>query len=503
MSWTRTDYRLLFVLSVAAVFATSAVSGSSRADDRQAPPPTRAVLPNLGTYDPTGPHVAARTAITDASKVYAVPQVAKPGCRAIIDDPTFGSDLERIAENTGASTTPVTGTWSSDARHSYSKQQPWNSDGTLIAIENRNGASPPYLLLDGNSYVPKQALCSSLYDYRWHPGKAHPQEMINVNGAGTELAWYDVTNCSKTRSWTLPLAAGYGIGSSEGNPSADGRFIAVGNQSQVVVVDMDPQPPYAPYPNKRIGPVYTFPACSLDVSNPTSTCGLDWLSISPSGKYVVVQYDGSSTLGYGQMRVFDIDTTTLAVTGPHRMAQSSPRCPDRPNGWILSWNHADMTLDGASGDVVVGGPECGATTGHPTKVRLSDGATTALTSKRNEASVFHASCRNLDRPGWAYFSFWKSDGLRFSDEIVAIKLDGSRSVERLAHTHTAPTGCYRCEAHPVPSRDGGRVIFASNWAQDCGSGCGSASEIKDYVVTDQQSGDVTRPALIQDLRQEK
>jgi len=33
----------------------------------------------------------------------------------------------------------VPGTWGSDARHHYSKDQPWNSDGTLIALQNGGG----------------------------------------------------------------------------------------------------------------------------------------------------------------------------------------------------------------------------------------------------------------------------------------------------------------------------------------------------------------------------
>jgi len=45
--------------------------------------------------------------------------------------------------------------------------------------------------------------------------------MINVNSSGSELSWVDATTGSNTRTWTLPL----------------------------VVIDMDPQPPYAPYPN--------------------------------------------------------------------------------------------------------------------------------------------------------------------------------------------------------------------------------------------------------------
>ena len=35
----------------------------------------------------------------------------------------------------------------------------------------------------------------------------------------------------------------------------------------------------------------------------------------------------------------------------------------------------------------------------------------------------------------------------------------------------------------MPSPDGERVLFASNWAEDCGAGCGSISDIMDYVVT--------------------
>ena len=78
-----------------------------------------------------------------------------------------------------------------------------------------------------------------------------------------------------------------------------------------------------------------------------------------------------------------------------------------------------------------------------------------------------------------------------------MKMDGSQAVERLAHKHSAISGCYRCESHAVPSRDGRRVMFASNWATYCGTGCGTSGDIKDYVVGTQQNPvptDVTPPA---------
>jgi hypothetical protein len=137
-------------------------------------------------------------------------------------------------------------------------------------------------------------------------------------------------------------------------------------------------------------------------------------------------------------------------------------------------------------------------------VRLRDGFVTMLTDPANEAFPHHLSTRNLDRPGWVYASYYPAAGQRFSDEVVAIKLDGSLAVERLAHIHSSISGCYRCEPHAVPSRDGQRVIFASNWAAFCSSGCGTSSDIKDYVVATQLTPvpivDVVPPAGVTDLR---
>ncbi len=140
--------------------------------------------------------------------------------------------------------------------------------------------------------------------------------------------------------------------------------------------------------------------------------------------------------------------------------------------------------------MIVGARACpGSPIGRVVKVRLRDGRVTPLSDPTGEAPVSHVSTRNLDRPGWAYVSYYKESGKRFSDEVVAVKLDGSLQVERLAHLHTSAAGCYRCEAHPVPSPDGRRVLFASNWARDCASGCGPATVIGDYVIAVPAPGD--------------
>jgi len=359
----------------------------------------------------------------------------------------------------------------------------------LLIVENRDGGAPTQLVLDGQTYAPRFALCRDvgLYDYRWHPSRDHATELVNVSIDGRTLSWVDVTTCAHTRDWTLPIPTNYGIGSGSGNPSADGRFVALGNEQGMFVVDMDPRPPLPPYPAQRIGPVYSFPACSLSTASPTN-CALGTLTVSPSGRYVDLKYSGSDDTTADMHRIFDVDPVTLALS-PHPMGQSSPRCGPfeaRPNGWVFPLKHSDIAMDpfDHDEDIIVGGRACpGSTIGRVVKVRLRDGAVTALTDPGNEAAVSHVSTRNSDRPGWAYVSYFKAPGKRYSGEIDAVKLDGSRQVERYAFAHSITTGCYRCEAHPVPSPDGKRVLFASNWSDDCGDSCGTPTDIKDYVAS--------------------
>lgn len=465
-----------------------------------AAPSDTATLGNSWTRSgvPAGPsasvHRTSRTATkaqTDAFAVYAIPQTPKPGYLVPTIDPTFGSIILRIANDDGKSTGAVAGVWGFDTRHVYSVQQPWNSDNTLLTIENRGGGnSLSPLILDGTSYLPEYSPCPNypVYDYRWHPSRAHPHEQINVDPTGTQLMWFDVTTCTKTRSWPLPFPVDYGIGSAKGNPSDDGRFVALGNNAAMFVVDMDPQPPFAPYPNIRIGPTYLFPPESLTTAAP-NTWTIDHLGISPSGRYVKVKFGSADDCGtFDMIRVFEVDSTTLELK-PHNMADASERCctfQGRPNGWIFPLKHSDFARDPFDNneDVLVGGRSCTTSALGPlVKVRMRDGAVTQLIDPDNVSSVVHVSTRNTDRPGWAFVSWYPAPGKRFSDEITAVSLDGSESVVRMCHVHTADSACYRCEAQPVPSRDGTRVLFASNWALDCGSGCGPTNDIKDYIAT--------------------
>ena len=423
------------------------------------------------------------TMVTDSNTIFTIPAAPMPQYLVQSVDPTFGTRVIKVAGNTGSALGGgVSGTWGSDARHHYSKDQPWNSNGTLLVLQN--SASPSQVYLDGNTYAVVRGKCSgySSSDDRWHPSPTHPNERINVNGS--EIMWYDVVNCVKTRSWSLPFSVSY-FGMGEGNPSNDGRFAALSDGTRLFVVDMDPQPPYAAYPSQRIGPAYDVIAdCGL------GSCSIDWVTISASGKYAVVSYNGDFP------RIFDVNPATLALT-PRPMPAASPRCSGTAaNGFVYDLGHADVALNPFDNneDVLVGQEHCGnrgstvdgQLMGSVVMVRMRDGAVTSLTDPRNsEVYAHHISTRNLDRPGWVYVGYYNLSG-KYGDEIIAVKMDGSKSVQRFSHKHSVHSGCYRCENHAVPSRDGRRVLFASNWASDC-TVCGGSSDIKAYVV-DARSG---------------
>jgi len=404
--------------------------------------------------------------LTDPQAVLFENTLPKPGYLAPVFPSPFGLKVLRVSGDPG---TPIDfpagarGTWGTDARHHYSNDQPWSADGTLLAIQN--SAAPDYVYLDGGTYQPVRTPCPNYdyYDDRWHPSSRHPHERINVNRTD-RLSWFDVVTCTETRSWMLPFPV-IGIG---GNASDDGRFIALTDRRHFFIVDMDPQPPLAPYPQRRIGPARDLITdCGLP-----GGCSVSWVSISPSGKFVVVNYHGD------YLRVYDVNPNTLAAT-PRPMPGTYPNCSGAAvKGFIYDLGHQDMTLNpfDHDEDVIIGQEHCGnrgrrvgdVLIGGVMMVRLRDGAIRALTDPTNEAYPYHISTRNYDRPGWAYVSYWPAPGRRFSDEIIAVRLDGG-AVERYAHTRTETSGCYRCEAHATPSRDGRRVVWASIWSDRANS----------------------------------
>src|SRR6185312_14178068 len=100
------------------------------------------------------------------------------------------------------------------------------------------------------------------------------------------------------------------------------------------------------WPSRRIGPLYRFEPCSLSTGEP-GLCKVDNLSISPSGRYINVNFGSAADSTRDAQRIYEVDPVTLEIR-PHAMANEALRCGSfaaRPNGWITPLKHADMALD--------------------------------------------------------------------------------------------------------------------------------------------------------------
>ena len=464
---------------------------------------------------------------TNPYVVYTEPNINKPAYMSKWTDPVFGTKITRIANSPAASFTTANdgpGTWSKIATHHYSLSEPWSTDGSLYVIENRGidggsngGAGGDWLNLDGSMYFPKLGPPTNYpapgADERWNPNSKYPTTVVMAGHNQAILWWFDIAANAVARSWNLPFVP-QDIGSDYGNVSQNGRFVVLNDttQTEMAVVDMDPQPPFAPYPSPRIGPVYNIESniggAIYSVAAPT---------VDPSGKYVVISYAYKNGVSGYHYRVYDIDPDTLALS-LHVLPSTTVQCERNQNHWLYALGHIDLALNPYDNyePVMVGREECGwgrqnvagvktvnsGGIGNVLLVRLRDGAVTSLTDPGNwtgtplEAYAVHQSARNLNMPGWAFVTYgaWPGEQTsRYYDEIIAVSMDGRGRVQRLAHTHSdfanfTSNNCqniisdfnYRSEPHGVPSPDGKRLAFDSNWLIN-GNGTGGCS-IEDFVI---------------------
>src|SRR5262245_31751589 len=244
---------------------------------------------------------------TDPQTTSAPPLAAQPPYMDPTQEPTYGGRLLRIAGDEGTAYSPCSAPscrWALQVRPTYSKVQPWNANGSLLAIDNNNaqglGFGPSHMLLDGSTYhvldYPGYPYAGQ-GDFRWHPDGSAPYFQINVNTDGSELRWVDVRTGIGVpgKRWIFGPHALQAIGMGEGNPSDDGRFVALGRTTEITTDHFVTHVFAVDMAQGRIGDTsWTVPDCGLA---PNDNCRVGWFSISPDGKFLVVKYaeQGDST----------------------------------------------------------------------------------------------------------------------------------------------------------------------------------------------------------------
>ncbi|HZN80431.1 MAG TPA: RICIN domain-containing protein [Mycobacterium sp.] len=369
--------------------------------------------------------------------------VARPGYLQAMTDPLYKTAITRITGDPG---TPIRtaagqtlGTWGDINTHNYSKDPVWSADQGLIVLKRVKSLGAA-LFLDGATYQPLfvKSPPGGASETRWHP--TIPDEMVIVTSTASVKRWNVRTNVVTT----LFTASGYSAAdwSWEGDMSTDARYVAI---RATRAADGKRVGFRADLVSGAKGPDIDFAANGI--TDP------DVVSVSANGTYVVVtgQIPGAGTCCGG---VTDATKVFAAATGAFTGQYFSEY--GRPS-------HYDHAVDASGNEVIVGVSKSAPNEGRVIMRRLVDGVVTVLDQGGYAA---HTSARNTGRPGWAYVthSYNGPNWPPYRDEILAVKLDGSQTIERYGNMHSMNSGGdYDAEPHAVPAPDGRRVIFASAW----------------------------------------
>lgn len=356
--------------------------------------------------------------------IVKIPQMTRPGYLEPYIDPVFGSKVTRITGDPGTPIMNIDSVWNPVARHNYSKIAAWNANQSLLLLGKHHGF-PSMLFLDGKTFKPVFGRNTSPgTEIRWHPSR--PDQMVFVKE--NSIGYWGVRKEMKEMIATFDGYSDFHIGPWEGNLSHDGRMIVVdskkGADHIAFAYDLEKR---RKYPDIIINNVHR-----------------DFVTISASGKYIVLNGKITSPKG-DQTQVFDLNGRKIGKLWEDY---------GRPS-------HFDLTVDADGQDIAVGVSKSKPDNGRVIKRRLHDGKVTLLTLG---GYADHTSTRNINRPGWAYVTYQHSGPTwpPYWNEILAVKLDGSMKVQRIAHMRTLRTD-YLTEAHASPSPDGRFVIWASTW----------------------------------------
>lgn len=361
----------------------------------------------------------------------------RPDYRQTATDPVLGIRFVRVTEP-GRLLAPGVRCKRGYCRHRYSSTQAWNADQSLLAINN---GCDGICFLDGRTYEP--AFHRPMNDdCKWHP--TDPALMICLSRHAI-FTWAPRSN-AKTIVYAPTDYTNLQFGPYKGNPSRDGSHLVVVATSTAGALvafayDMSAR---KKYPDIHIG----------DLPGTNAYCG-----ISPSARYIYC----FRRLGDGTevTHIFTVNGIQIQHWTEHH----------RPG-------HGDMTIDEDGSDIYVGISKADPDKWHVIKRRLEDGRVTDLIPAGYGT---HVSTRNIDRPGWALVSYEGSYSkvagspgyAPFYQEVVAVRIDGSGEIRRVAQTRNAKSDYYS-ETHASPSPDASQVIWSSNWGD-------SGGPVSDYV----------------------
>jgi len=336
-------------------------------------------------------------------------------------DPVFGTPIKRLSDAPRLADAASGGnlTW---VLNEYATMSAFNHDNTrLILLHNSY-----FGLYDGSGVfvrnLPFEIHAGS--EPRW--SRTNSSVIYYING--NRLKQYDVSNGATSVVHTF---SEYGSisGRGESDICFDGsHFVLVGDGRHIFV--------------------YTV---STDTKGPVLDTGgraFDSVYITPDDN-VTVSWMQTGTARYAGVELFDRNMVFRRQV-------------------MRSGGHMDVTRDATGAEVIVwtnsNDPAPIPCDNGIVKVRLSDGQQTCLRTL-DWSLAPHISCP--DSSGWCFVGTYApsepspTSWPAYTNELLQVKLDGSE-VRRLAHHRSRRRNDYNYQPKASVSRDGTRLVFASN-----------------------------------------
>ena len=323
--------------------------------------------------------------------------------------------------------------------HAYSKTQVWNADQTLYKIRS-------WKVYDANTYQEVQDIgASSLYPAYWSNVDPDLIWSFKENGdikkhfvsSNTSQVVGTVTNASGNRYEYVKLGPG------EGNIDKNDHYVALvgkdGLDMDVIIYDLQ---------NLQTIVTRKFVGCWQN-GGENFPHYVDWVSISQSGDYVVIMWEHNNTS----------QANPYVENGQSHYGVEVYNAMDMQyqNRIIDYGNHGDLGYAANGDEVLV------QFYGHQQNglymYKLDGSGSTAVIQNPDFGVDGHVSCRNINRPGWAYITH--SDAAQ-SGQIVAVKLDNTGTVAYFGH-HFSSNTSYEQSPMATASPNGDIVCFKSDF----------------------------------------
>jgi hypothetical protein len=448
---------------------------------------------------------------TTLASTPTISNLARPGYLQTVVDPTYGNDVIRVQDQAAFGTSDTL------LDHSYSTSQPWNADSSMIAtgyswnwntVFLQDGTTGQYLRTVHPLYN-GQAV-ASYHSFRWsnvNPDLAygiadnHPA-CGNIGGSNQMVYWHPETGGATPTVTLLHTFSQYdsnsttcpqmNFGEEKGQFANDDSVgIVMGystTQASWGITTFNITGASTGSPSVTEIATYWFgkaggcaPGCTNANDSADDGSSIHAVGVSPLGDWIWVLWGGSAqgssinqgyegmptnlssqfhitnTNAHGDVGLLNSTTEGLFTACAQAAGPSTNMCnnvPQTPGAPYLAWYTVTPTGDTNYINVL---------------------ANAGVYAYPNTTWNIHVSCRNIMRPGWCYISDFGNSpsGTNIGyEQIWAQQIASGGSVEVFGVNHGSPNtnntnNSYTPRA--VPSRDGRRVLFDSDWGQGAGA----------------------------------